>query len=117
LDAVALPRKFGKPDLFITMTANPYWPEIIQALPARSHWSHHQDIVDRVFYMKLKAMLDMIVKKRLFGEVQYSLWITIKFLIRFRFSPTYIELSGKLAACLTLIVCSFCATKFCHQGT
>lgn len=69
LDAVALPRKFGKPDLFITMTANPNWPEISQALPDRSHWSHHQDIVDRVFYMKLKAMLDIIIKKRLFGEV------------------------------------------------
>jgi hypothetical protein len=69
LDAVALPRKFGKPDLFITMTANPTWKEITDAIPTGSHWTHHQDIVARVFYLKLKAMMDIIVKKKLFGEV------------------------------------------------
>jgi hypothetical protein len=69
LDALALPRKFGKPDLFITMTANPQWREIQDAIPPGSHWKHHQDIVARVFYMKLKAMMDVIVKNKLFGEV------------------------------------------------
>ena len=69
LDAIALPRKFGKPDLFITMTANPAWKEITEAIPAGSHWTHHQDIVARVFYLKLKSMMDVIVKKKLFGEV------------------------------------------------
>ena len=70
LDAVALPRRFGKPDLFITMTANPQWPEIAGAIPARSHWTHHPDIVARVFSMKLQSMLDTIVRKQLFGEVR-----------------------------------------------
>ena len=69
LDAIALPRKFGKPDLFITMTANPQWREISEAIPAGSHWKHHQDIVGRVFYMKLRAMMDVIIKNKLFGEV------------------------------------------------
>lgn len=69
LDAVALPRRFGKPDMFITMTANPQWPEISSAIPANSHWSYHQDIVGRVFYMKLLALMDFIVNKQLFGEV------------------------------------------------
>jgi hypothetical protein len=69
LDALALPRKFGKPDLFITMTANPQWKEITDAIPHGSHWKHHQDIVGRVFYLKLKAMMDLIVKNKLFGEV------------------------------------------------
>jgi hypothetical protein len=69
LDAVALPRRFGKPDLFITMTANPHWPEITIALPNGSHWTHHPDLVARVFNMKLSAMLDIIVHKQLFGEV------------------------------------------------
>jgi hypothetical protein len=27
LDAVALPRRFGKPDLFVTMTCNPNWDD------------------------------------------------------------------------------------------
>ena len=69
LDAIALPRKLGKPDLFITMTANPQWPEITAAIPPGSHWKHHQDIVGRVFYMKLRAMMDVIIKNQLFGEV------------------------------------------------
>jgi hypothetical protein len=69
LDALALPRKFGTPDLFITMTANPQWKEITDAIPPGSHWRHHQDIVGRVFYLKLKAMMDLIVKNKLFGEV------------------------------------------------
>ena len=64
-----MPRRFGKPDLFITMTANPKWPEITRAIPHGSHWVHHQDIVARVFYLKLQAMIDIIVKKQLFGEV------------------------------------------------
>jgi hypothetical protein len=31
-DSMALVRKFGKPDLFITMTCNPNWPEILHEL-------------------------------------------------------------------------------------
>ena len=69
LDAIALPRRLGKPDLFITMTANPQWKEISEAIPAGSHWKHHQDIVGRVFWMKLRAMMDVIIKNKLFGEV------------------------------------------------
>jgi hypothetical protein len=69
LDAMALPRRFGKPDLFITMTANPSWPEITEAVPAGSHWKHHPDIIARVFYLKLNAMMEMIVSKSLFGKV------------------------------------------------
>jgi hypothetical protein len=31
-DSMALVRKFGKPDLFITMTCNSNWPEILHEL-------------------------------------------------------------------------------------
>jgi hypothetical protein len=34
-DAMALCRKYGHPSLFITMTANPNWPEITDNIPAR----------------------------------------------------------------------------------
>jgi hypothetical protein len=69
LDSVALPRRFGKPDLFITMTCNPHWEEIKQNIPAGSHWKYHQDIVNRVFYMKLMALMEVLTKKKLFGDV------------------------------------------------
>jgi hypothetical protein len=74
LDAVALPRRFGKPDLFITMTANPAWREISESIPVGSHWTHHQDVVARVFYLKFKALMDVVVKKKLFGEVLAYVW-------------------------------------------
>ena len=32
LDAMSIVKRFGKPDFFIAMTANPSWPEIIAAL-------------------------------------------------------------------------------------
>ena len=54
------------------MTANPQWPEITSALPVGSHWTHHPDIVARVFNMKLLAMIGMIVKRQIFGEVRVS---------------------------------------------
>lgn len=70
MDAMALPKKFGKPDFFITMTCNPHWPEIRNAVPAHSHWKHHPDIVSRVFMLKLKALLQDIVKAEIFGPVR-----------------------------------------------
>ena len=69
LDAMALPKKFGKPDLFITVTCNPHWPEIRNALPENSHWTHHRDIVERVFMIKLRSLTKDIVKQEIFGSV------------------------------------------------
>ena len=69
LDAMALPKKFGKPDLFITMTCNPHWTEIIGALPQNSHWKHHTDIVERVFMLKLRCLIRDIEEDQIFGPV------------------------------------------------
>jgi hypothetical protein len=70
LDAMALPRKFGKPDIFVTFTCNPKWPEIRDALPAGSHWKFHPDIVARAFMLKLKEFMHDIVKNEIFGSVK-----------------------------------------------
>jgi hypothetical protein len=69
LDAMALPKKFGKPDLFLTFTCNPKWPEIAAAVPHGSHWQFHPDIVDRAFMLKLRSLMRDIVKMQIFGEV------------------------------------------------
>ncbi|GBO29161.1 hypothetical protein AVEN_236302-1 [Araneus ventricosus] len=34
-DAMAMVRKFGRPDLFVTFTCNPSWPEILNAMQGR----------------------------------------------------------------------------------
>ena len=47
-------RKHGKPSLFITMSANPNWEEIINQLPTGYSSIDRPDIVSRVFKEKLK---------------------------------------------------------------
>ena len=66
---MTLPMRFHKPDLFITMTCNPNWPEIIAALPPGAHWKDHQDICGRVFWLKFKSMLVDILERHIFGKV------------------------------------------------
>jgi Helitron helicase-like domain at N-terminus len=70
LDALALPRRFGKPDLFITVTCNPKWPEIGLALPAGAKWQDHPDIVSRVFMLKLKCIISDFKIGQIFGVLK-----------------------------------------------
>jgi hypothetical protein len=74
LDAMALPHRFHKPDLFITITCNPCWPEISSAVPAGSHWRFHPDIVGRVFMLKFQAILREITVSEIFGPVLAFVW-------------------------------------------
>ncbi|GBO06639.1 hypothetical protein AVEN_148021-1 [Araneus ventricosus] len=52
-DAISMVRKFGRPDLFVTFTCNPSWPEILNAMQGRERPENRPDIVVRVFNMKL----------------------------------------------------------------
>jgi hypothetical protein len=66
-DAMAVVRKFGKPDLFITMTCNPKWTEITAALEENQKSEDRPDIVARVFRLKLDEFIKEL-KKGIFGE-------------------------------------------------
>src|SRR6202050_5217175 len=73
-DSMAIARHCGKPDIFLTMTANPSWPDIDDnddPDQPRKHQtaSDRPDIVTCVFAQKIKAMLKDI-KDGLFGDVQ-----------------------------------------------
>ena len=59
-DAMAICRHFHKPDLFLTMTANPKWPEIIHSLFPGQTATDRPDIVLQVFEQKKKALLKLI---------------------------------------------------------
>jgi hypothetical protein len=74
LDAMALPLRFHKPDLFITITCNPAWPEITAAIPVGSHWRFHPDIVGRVFMLKFESILAEITESKIFGPVLAFVW-------------------------------------------
>ena len=56
-DAMAIVCHFGKPDLFITFTCNPHWEEITNALLEHQTAADHQDLISRVFKLKLKSLL------------------------------------------------------------
>jgi Helitron helicase-like domain at N-terminus len=68
-DAMAIVRNCGKPDLFITMTCNPRWPEIRDALLPNQTAKDRADIVARVFKLKLDAMCHDLFKCHVFGRV------------------------------------------------
>ena len=68
-DAMAIVRKYGKPDLFITLTCNPNWPEIRSALRDGQIPADRPDIVARVFHLKLKELMNMLTHQQVMGRV------------------------------------------------
>lgn len=68
-DSMAIVRAKGKPDLFITMTCNPRWPEIAEQLLEHQTAQDRPDLCARVFHAKFHALLDELVKKKVLGVV------------------------------------------------
>ena len=70
-DAMSIVREYGKPDLFITMTCNPKWPEIQEAMEMFPYMTSYDcpDIVCRVFHQKIKELLNDLLEKDIFGKV------------------------------------------------
>ncbi len=52
-DSMAIVHQYGKPDLFITMTCNPKWEEIVSALKPGEIANDRLDLVTCVFVGKL----------------------------------------------------------------
>nr|XP_043631589.1 uncharacterized protein LOC122603041 [Erigeron canadensis] len=79
-DAMALCRTFGNPDLFITFTANPKWPEVdamISLIKGQQSYDR-SETVTRVFKMKLDLLMEDIMRKNIFGQCQAGVY-TIEF--------------------------------------
>ncbi|XP_051170502.1 uncharacterized protein LOC127287552 [Leptopilina boulardi] len=74
-DAMTIVRKFGKPDLFITMTCNPKWRKITENLLDGQTASDRPNLVARVFELKKEELLNIIVKEKLFGELQAYVYV------------------------------------------
>lgn len=62
LDAMEIVRKYRRPDLFITFTCNPRWPEIIDNLGRGVVAADRLYLVSRVFHLKLKALFLTLCK-------------------------------------------------------
>ena len=53
LDAIAMVRKMGRPDFFITFTVNPTWDEIRENLGANQRAADRPDLAARVFNIRM----------------------------------------------------------------
>jgi hypothetical protein len=73
-DAMARAQKLGIPDLFVTFTCNPKWEEFNHGLRDSQQRNHipltdRFDLIARIFEVKLRALINDIVKLKIFGEV------------------------------------------------
>ncbi|CAI9266057.1 unnamed protein product [Lactuca saligna] len=69
IDTMALVQKFGKPNIFLTLTCNPNWPEIRQHMMIQEETQNRADLIVRVFHAKLEQFKKEILKKEIFGKV------------------------------------------------
>nr|XP_027067427.1 uncharacterized protein LOC113693039 [Coffea arabica] len=69
VDAMALVQKFGKPNIFLTMTCNPSWPEIKENLLPTDESQNRVDLSARVFHAKLEILKEELFKKEVLGKV------------------------------------------------
>jgi hypothetical protein len=72
-DAMSICKKYGYPDLFLTFTCNPKWPEIQRHMDKSRNYSvYRPDICCRVFQIKLNQMMSDFRKGHIFGRVTAS---------------------------------------------
>ncbi|XP_071907122.1 uncharacterized protein [Coffea arabica] len=66
MDAMSLVQRYGKPDIFLTMTCNKNWPEIKKLLLPTDKVENRPDLIARVFRAKLQQLKDELLKKNIF---------------------------------------------------
>ncbi|XP_071718986.1 uncharacterized protein [Rutidosis leptorrhynchoides] len=75
LDAMAIIRAYGHPDLFITFTCNPKWPKILIFLSEDNlNPEDMPDIICRVFKIKLDALMHKFKREKTFGKLLGDLY-------------------------------------------
>ncbi|XP_045829948.1 uncharacterized protein LOC123921446 isoform X3 [Trifolium pratense] len=85
-DAMAICKKFGYPDLFLTVTCNPTWEEIQRHLYKSGNSAPYRpDISCRVFQMKLEEMMNDFKKGKYFGKVIASKLFYICFFFTYKY--------------------------------
>ena len=73
---MAIVGKKGKADLFITMTANPKWKEVQEALLPGQIAADRPDVVARLFRLRLRELMDDLLKKIVLGCTVAHMWVT-----------------------------------------
>ena len=63
MDAMTYVRKFGRPNLFITMRTNPKWDEITANILLGQEAHDQPDLIAQVSHLKLKKLFEEGVSK------------------------------------------------------
>ena len=78
LDAMTICKVYGYPDLFITFTCNPNWPEIERFMEEKKLKSEDRPVViTRVFKQKLDTLMKEFKDKKYFGALKAGSHIVI----------------------------------------
>nr|XP_043639169.1 uncharacterized protein LOC122610240 [Erigeron canadensis] len=75
LDAMTLVQDDGKPDIFLTVTCNLCWDEILEDLQPGQTAQDRPDVVSRVFHAKLEDLKKQLLEKHVLGEVRAYVYI------------------------------------------
>jgi hypothetical protein len=75
MDAMALVWKYGKPDIFLTMTCNPNWDEIKQDFLPGQTAQDRLDLVTRVFRAKFEVLKNKLMKNDILGKVRAYVYV------------------------------------------
>ena len=73
-DSCSVAHVYGQGSLFITFTCNPKWEEISAALLPGQSWEDRADVVNRVFRLKLQALLNDLRQGTFFKDKAGGPW-------------------------------------------
>ncbi|RZB65392.1 hypothetical protein D0Y65_041445 [Glycine soja] len=107
-DGMTICGHIGFPDLFLTLTCNPTWPEIQQKV-RKSNLTPHDcpDVVSRIFKMKLNQLMNDLKSGHVFGG-------TVGCAIRVHQSNTCLSTSTKDPIGLQQLLL-MCKTRMAHR--
>ena len=74
-DAMAIIREHRRPDLFITMTCNPHWPEIQSELAVGQSPQDRPDVVARAFKRRKDQFMKDMINGKGMGTVVAYMWV------------------------------------------
>lgn len=75
-DGMAIVLNGGKPNIFLTMTRNPYWSEITSELLSFQTPQDRPDLLTRIFRSKFEQLNDDVINKGVLGKVKSYMYVT-----------------------------------------
>ncbi|CAA7019948.1 unnamed protein product [Microthlaspi erraticum] len=76
-DAMAICRHYGFPDLFITFTCNPKWPELTRELDGTNlKPTDRAELICRLYHIKLASLMEDLTDNGLLGQTVASMYTT-----------------------------------------